>query len=67
MDNKEATQPALMIMDINLLPAEYKDEDTLTAVRRYEKDFNVKIIPVDGCRLNGNVPQPICQLITIAL
>jgi hypothetical protein len=64
MEGKEATQPALIIMDINLLPAEYKDYDTLTAVRNYEKDFNVRVIPVEGKGSNGS---PMCQLITTAL
>ena len=53
-------------MDINILPAEYKDEDTLTAVRNYERDFNVRIIPVDNGRARKTT-KPICQLITIAL
>ena len=66
MEGKEVTRPILIIMDINILPAEYKDEDTLTAVRNYERDFNVRIIPVDNGRARKTT-KPICQLITIAL
>lgn len=40
------------IMDINLMPAEYKDEDIIKTVENYEKAFNVRIIPIDSSRAN---------------
>ena len=41
-----------IIMDINGLPSEYKNLDVNEAVRRYQLDFKVKIIPVDFSRQN---------------
>lgn len=40
------------IMDINLIPSEYKDEDTVKTVENYEQAFNVRIIPIDSSRAN---------------
>lgn len=41
-----------VVMDVNLLPSEYKEETVKASIEKYEKDFNVKIIPIDGSRQN---------------
>lgn len=41
-----------VVMDINLLPAEYKTIPLKKGIKAYEKDFGVKIIPVDSSRQN---------------
>ena len=51
------TTPKEIIMDINLLPEGYKDLEITEAVRKYNKDFGVKIIPLDMSRQNtDNMP-----------
>jgi len=43
-----------IILDINQLPNEYKASDrTLKeSINLYEKDFNIKVIPIDLSRSN---------------
>jgi len=51
------TTPKEIIMDINLLPEGYKDLEITEAVKKYNKDFGVKIIPLDMSRQNtDNMP-----------
>lgn len=51
------TTPKKIIMDINLLPEGYKDLEITEAVKKYNKDFGVKIIPLDMSRQNtGSMP-----------
>lgn len=50
-----------IILDINLMPFEYTELTLKEGVKEYEKDFNVKIIPIDPSRSNtqGNNSSPI--------
>lgn len=49
---KEITERKTIILDINLIPAEYKDKTVEETVALYEERFNVNIIPVDSSRAN---------------
>lgn len=51
--NREERQDVIL-MDINLLPSEYKEGVLKDAIKQYEKDFNVKLIPYDSSRQNTN-------------
>lgn len=49
-----------ILMDINLLPSEYKS--TKEGIKDYEKDFDVKLIPYDSSKSNiagafNNIPK----------
>lgn len=42
-----------IVMSVDLLPKEYLNYSTIKeAVKAYEKDFKVKIIPIDTSRQN---------------
>jgi len=43
----------IVLMDINLLPSEYKEGVLKDSIKQYEKDFNVKLIPYDPSRLSA--------------
>lgn len=53
-----------IVMDINSLPSEYKTEKVKDGIDLYEKDFNIKIIPVDNSKQNtqGNHINTLLQL-----
>lgn len=54
-----------VVMDINLLPMQYKKDGkkfSKELLEQYEKDFNVKIVPYDGSPQNaysykGEIPR----------
>lgn len=49
------------ILDINALPKEYKTDDgefSLENLRKYEEDFNVKIVPLDSSPQNSKGQNP---------
>lgn len=41
-----------IILDIRLLPAEYKTGSVKESVLKFAEDFNVKVIPVDSSRVD---------------
>lgn len=45
-------QVHVVLMDINLLPSEYKDTVLKDGIAQYEKDFNIKLIPYDSSKIN---------------
>lgn len=55
-DKKETTsynkQSHVVLMDINLLPSEYKSVILKDGIAQYEKDFNIKLIPYDSSKIN---------------
>jgi hypothetical protein len=42
----------IILMDVNTLPSEYKSGDLKSGVKRYEEDFDVKVIPYDTSKQN---------------
>lgn len=47
----------VILMDVNTLPSEYKTGDLKSCIKRYEEDFNIKVIPYDSSKqnVNGNI------------
>lgn len=43
-----------IVLDVNLIPEEYSpsDRSLKDSIKAYEKDFSVKVIPVDFSRKN---------------
>lgn len=41
-----------IVLDIRFLPIEYKDLELKEAVKKYQEDFKVIVIPIDGSRAN---------------
>lgn len=54
-----------ILLDINLLPREYKDLGDLdTALETYEQKYDVKVIPIDTSRQNlEGTQQIIAQIV----
>ncbi len=45
--------PKRLLMDINALPKQYiTNEDLNLGIKAYEKDYNVRLIPVDFSKYN---------------
>jgi hypothetical protein len=51
----------VIILDITTLPSEYQSNDIKESIEKYEKDFNVRVIPLDFSIQNtkGNNTAPI--------
>lgn len=56
---QKAKSEIRIVMDISALPEEYKELSLIDAVKKYEEDFGVKIIPVD----TGKNHNPMIQVI----
>jgi len=50
--NLKSGAPKRIIFDISYFPKEYKDLGLAEAINKYNSDYNVSIIPVDGSRHN---------------
>ena len=61
--NLKSGAPKRIIFDISYFPKEYKDLGLAEAINRYNSDYNVSIIPVDGSRHNtGGNSSPILHV-----